>query len=346
MAGVISEDFAARKRKILAQLAVPDAEYTDASPKGTVDAGIRDLIDELNGLDGSPARAQDADNGMAKGDEEGIEGNDDDAAAARPAGTATLAAIGGKGGGGNWLFVSHDPVVIADSKGHEMDLKDVLGLKNSHEAGEDDGSPLREDSSSMISSRLIHFKFEPMILHVLTASPAHAQLLLRCGLQAGFRESGAINLTASAGPGGAEMAPTPMVAIRCMGLTFESLVGVKKEGGDGDEKIQCTVTPAYLRTLVDIGNERFAENTRRIQRFRSAVLEATSPVSGGPKLKGDGSVWEDAEARRERKKAEGLKRKAALQNQQPSQDDQSSENAVPAAGDDDDAGLSLNTAFA
>ena len=184
MAGVISEDFAARKRKILAQLAVPDAEYTDASPKGTVDAGIRDLIDELNGLDGfvttsscggrvsvfvegvkkrSPARAQDADNGMAKGDEEGIEGNDDDAAAARPAGTATLAAIGGKGGGGNWLFVSHDPVVIADSKGHERDLKDVLGLKNSHEAGEDDGSPLREDSSSMISSRLIHFKFEPMV---------------------------------------------------------------------------------------------------------------------------------------------------------------------------------------
>ena len=151
---------------------------------------------------------------------------------------------------------------------------------------------------------------QSQILHVLTASLAHAQLLLRCGLQAGFRESGAINLTATAGT---ETAPTPMVAIRCMGLTFESLVGVK----DGCDRIQCTVTPAYLRTLVDIGNERFAENTRRIQRFRSAVLEAVAaPPASGPKIKGDGSVWEDAEARRERKKAEGLKRKAALQNQQ------------------------------
>ncbi|KAK8005179.1 tRNA wybutosine-synthesizing protein [Apiospora arundinis] len=249
----ISEDFAARKRKILAQLAVPDDEYTDASPKGTVDAGIRDLIDELNGLDG---------------------------------------------------FVT----------------------------------------TSSCGGGLVHFKFEPMILHVLTASPAHAQLLLRCGLQAGFRESGAINLTATTGGGGVETTPTPMVAIRCMGLTFESLVGVKKEGSGGGEKVECTVPPAYLRTLVDVGNERFAENTRRIQRFRSAVLEATAPASTGPKMKGDGSIWEDAETRRERKKAEGLKRKAALQNQQQSQGDQSVGNTV-ATGDDDGVDLSMNTPF-
>lgn len=160
---------------------------------------------------------------------------------------------------------------------------------------------------------------------------------MRCGLQAGFRESGAINLTTPAADG-TEATPTPMVAIRCMGLTFESLVGVK----DGD-RVQCTVTPAYLRTLVDIGNERFAENTRRIQRFRSAVLEAvTTTASSGPKIKGDGSVWEDAQARRERKKAEGLKRKEALQNQQIQ--DQFLENTV-AAGDDYGVDLTLNTAF-
>lgn len=177
------------------------------------------------------------------------------------------------------------------------------------------------------------------ILHVLTASPAHAQLLLRCGLQAGFRESGAINLTAPAlAAAGTEATPTPMVAIRCMGLTFESLVGVK----EGD-RVQCTVTPAYLRTLVDIGNERFAENTRRIQRFRSAVLEAVAaPASSGSKIKGDGSVWEDAQARRERKKGEGLKRKEALQNQQIH--DQFLENTA-VAGDDSDVDLTLNTAF-
>ncbi|KAK8070876.1 hypothetical protein PG997_011079 [Apiospora hydei] len=351
----ISEDFAARKRKILAQLAVPDAEYTDASPKGTVDAGIRDLIDELNGLDGfvttsscggrvsvfvegvkKKAKADAADDEMMKGggrEEVSAKRVDDEAAtaeAATPAPT-TLAAIGGKGGGGSWLYVSHDLVVITEANGDHMDLKEVLGLKNSHEEVEVEGSLSKGDSSS----RLIHFKFEPMILHVLTASPTHAQLLLRCGLQAGFRESGAINLTATAGT---EATPTPMVAIRCMGLTFESLVGVK----GGDDRIQCTVTPAYLRTLVDIGNERFAENTRRIQRFRSAVLEAVAaPAASGPKIKGDGSVWEDAEARRERKKAEGLKRKAALQNQQ--NQGQSLENT--AVGDDGDVDLNLNTAF-
>ena len=44
--------FAAKKAKILSQLSVPDAEYSDASPKGSVDDGIRDLIDEINALDG------------------------------------------------------------------------------------------------------------------------------------------------------------------------------------------------------------------------------------------------------------------------------------------------------
>ncbi|KAK8067904.1 hypothetical protein PG996_007016 [Apiospora saccharicola] len=337
----ISDDFAARKRKILAQLAVPDAEYTDASPKGNVDAGIRDLIDELNGLDGfvttssCGGRVSVFVEGVKKkgaaGQSQAQEtvGGDDVEVAARTAGM-TLAAAGGKGGGGNWLFVSHDPV---PNTGDQIDLKDVLGLKNTQEEVEDEGSALKEDSSS----RLIHFKFEPMILHVLTASPAHAQLLLRCGLQAGFRESGAINLTAPAAAG-TEATPTPMVAIRCMGLTFESLVGVKK-----NDRVQCTVTPAYLRTLVDIGNERFAENTRRIQRFRSAVLEAVAaPAASGPKIKVDGSVWEDAQARRERKKAEGLKKKEELQNQQIH--DQFLENTV-VAGDNGDADLALNTAF-
>ncbi|KAG5927298.1 hypothetical protein E4U53_002888, partial [Claviceps sorghi] len=47
-----STGFAAKKTKILDQLAVPEAEYTDASPKGTIDAGIRELIDEINAAEG------------------------------------------------------------------------------------------------------------------------------------------------------------------------------------------------------------------------------------------------------------------------------------------------------
>ncbi|KAI1865242.1 hypothetical protein JX265_008289 [Neoarthrinium moseri] len=269
--------FVQRKRKILEQLAIPDAEYTDASPKGSVDAGIRDLIDEINSLDGFVTTSSCA--GRVSVFVEGRK-----SAVEEDARLATVAGVGGKGGGGNWLFVSHDPVNVGD----EQDLVDVFGLR----------SEQPESTAGGPDERLIHFKFEPMILHVLTASPEHAQLLLRCGLQAGFRESGAINLTATA-----TEAVTPIVAIRCMGLTFESLVGIQKANG-----ISCTVSADYLQTLLKISNERFSENTKRIQRFRTAVLEATQP----PKKK-DGTEWEDAAARRERKKAEGLRKKAELE---------------------------------
>lgn len=48
----ITPGFVVRKSKILSDLSVPDAEYTDLSPKGSVDEGIRDLIRDINALDG------------------------------------------------------------------------------------------------------------------------------------------------------------------------------------------------------------------------------------------------------------------------------------------------------
>ncbi|CAJ2503928.1 Uu.00g113220.m01.CDS01 [Anthostomella pinea] len=299
--------FAHKKKRILDQLAIPDAEYTDASPKGSVDASIRDLIDEINGLDGFITTSSCAGRvsvfveGRKKAgdDGEGREGErEEDAGEAGDAGAegrraTTTAGVGGKGGGGTWLFVSHDPVPVpVDEGAREADWGALLGLDGPEIAEEEQA---KGDHPRRASARLIHFKFEPMILHVLTASPEHAQPLLRCGLQAGFRESGALNLT-----GTATEPVTPIVAIRSMGLAFESLVGVQVDGIS-----QCTVSPEYLQTLVQIANERFAENSKRIARFRTAVLETTEP----PKKK-DGSEWEDSQARRERKKAEGLRRKA------------------------------------
>lgn len=147
------------------------------------------------------------------------------------------------------------------------------------------------------------------ILHVLTASPQHAQLLLTCGLQAGFRESGAINLLP---PSSSSSTATPMVAIRSMGLGLESLIGRETNGTK-----HCTVSGEYLKALIRIANERFIENARRIERFR--VLLKKAALSGGldggvTSSKGRravvaaGESWEDADARRERKRAEGLRR--------------------------------------
>lgn len=62
-----------------------------------------------------------------------------------------------------------------------------------------------------------------------------------------------------------------------------------------------------------IANDRFVENTKRIERFRGALrdLSRGQPTKKNP----DGEDWEDPAARRERKRAEGLRRKAELQNE-------------------------------
>lgn len=138
------------------------------------------------------------------------------------------------------------------------------------------------------------------ILHVLTASPQHAQVILRCGLQAGFRESGAINLLPTSSS--STSTATPIVAIRSMGLGLESLIGTETNGIK-----HCTVSGEYLKALINIANERFVENARRIERFRS-LLKAEVEKGEAGTFKGKGPTWEDAEVRKERKRAEGLKR--------------------------------------
>lgn len=210
----IPPSFARRKEAILAQLAVPDDEYTDLSPKGTVDAGIRDLIDEINGLEGlvttsscagrvsvflegrragrgaPPATADegslllpghhlavedegegDGGRGLEKGDGPGEAGSvrpgggtpvgsgygrDESTASAS---AETIAGVGGKGGGGRWLFVSHEPV---ESRGKLDSEPNIVAALLGMEEPIFDG---REGSSAeeMGESRLIHFKFEPMV---------------------------------------------------------------------------------------------------------------------------------------------------------------------------------------
>lgn len=161
--------FLAKKKRILSQLAVPISQYDDLSPKGSVDEDIRDLIGEINGLEGcvttsscagrisvflegkrsshSEQNEEDGDGDAAKngvGDgEEVIDG-----AGARE----TKAGVGGKGGGGRWLFVSHDAV---DIEKHTSDLAGYLGMRRR------DGDVAMQDNAREV--RFIHFKFEPMV---------------------------------------------------------------------------------------------------------------------------------------------------------------------------------------
>jgi tRNA wybutosine-synthesizing protein 3 len=120
-----------------------------------------------------------------------------------------------------------------------------------------------------------------------------------------------------------------------MGLAFESLVGQQVDG-----RRQRIVSPEYLETLVQIANERFAENKKRIERFQNAFRDAVSPPA--PRRNPEGQEWEDAAARRERKRAEGLRKKAETKAKQEV-DTSKEEDDLTNAGEQEQSGLLFET---
>lgn len=97
-----------------------------------------------------------------------------------------------------------------------------------------------------------------------------------------------------------------MVAVRSMGLAFESLVGF-----DVDGRQMCSVSEGTLRTLLEISNDRFRANDERIARFRELLMQLTSSGPGAKRRDGN-KDWEDPEVRKQRKRAEGLRRREML----------------------------------
>ena len=161
-----SPQFTAKKAKILQQLAVPEGEYTDLSPKGSVDEGIRTLIDDVNAHPGLVTTSSCA--GRVSVFLEGKRTAD----AADPGETAVpaqLAGVGGKGGGGKWLFVSHDPIALGGASGSaagggfadgtrpDGGWAGFFGLGVGIGRSSPDSNPVAPERG-----RLVHFKFEPM----------------------------------------------------------------------------------------------------------------------------------------------------------------------------------------
>jgi len=192
------------------------------------------------------------------------------------------ASNGGKGGGGRWLFVSHQPVPTSQSSYTELFglEKNTMPQVNYH-----------------AEQRFVHLKFEPMILHILAESLVEAQKVLSAAQQAGFRESGFSSVQGQDG--------IVMVAVRTMGLSFDNIVGVLDGKSAVDASPKLLVDEDYLHMLVQLANEKFKVNADRTQRFRSLLAEKyVAKVD---------EEWEDADVRRARKRAEGLRRKAALE---------------------------------
>lgn len=79
----------------------------------------------------------------------------------------TVAGFGGKGGGGRWLFVSHDPLESPGKLDSEPNIvAALLGIEDPIFSGVE-GSSAKEMTGE--GSRLIHFKFEPMVGHLVVS---------------------------------------------------------------------------------------------------------------------------------------------------------------------------------
>lgn len=158
--------FTAKKTTILESLSVPDISYTDLSPKGTVDEAIRGLIDRINALEGVvttsscagrisvflEGRKHDAKRGsrMEDGEDREHECLEGESQAAVP---------GGKGMGGRWLFVSHEPVQVQDFDECTSRSLGLEPLKGAHwDVADKEPNQLR----------FARFQFEPMVCNTST----------------------------------------------------------------------------------------------------------------------------------------------------------------------------------
>ena len=150
-----SPAFGDRKAKILQQLAVPDADYTDLSPKGSVDEAIRPLLGEINATEGFVSTSSCAGrvSVFLEGKKAAVTASTSEDAD-EGSNTERLAGIGGKGGGGTWLYVSHDRYPEQQSK---VDWVKVFNLDDTQGAIQ----------AQKHERRLIHFKFEPMVRDLL-----------------------------------------------------------------------------------------------------------------------------------------------------------------------------------
>lgn len=166
MSPTLPRSFLAKKKRILEQLAVPVEQYDDLSPKGSIDEGIRDLIDEINFLEGCVSTSScagrfsvflEGKKGSSSPENAALSGDDDDAERVQ----STTAGVGGKGGGGRWLLVSHDPV---DARSQEKGWITACGMQSIES---EDGNPMMHSSETLTAS-LIHFKFEPMVCMFLS----------------------------------------------------------------------------------------------------------------------------------------------------------------------------------
>lgn len=159
----VPPSFTTKKNAILASLSTPESTYTDLSPKGSVDAAIKPLIDRINALEGVVTTSSCAGrvsiflegrkHGRGNGGKDNVKNEEGYGKESEQA-----AVPGGKGMGGKWLFVSHEPVVLSEKGKGKNNLIEFLGLGSS--GAQNEAVALVREVDEM---RLVRFQFEPMV---------------------------------------------------------------------------------------------------------------------------------------------------------------------------------------
>jgi tRNA wybutosine-synthesizing protein 3 len=139
----------------------------------------------------------------------------------------------------------------------------------------------------------------------MTASLYHAKPLLSAAINSGFRESGVQSLKNLDDPNSC-----PMVAVRTAGLGLEAIIAsVIQDSEELPGRLQHLVANDYGTMLLKLANKRFEANQQRIEKFRVFLREA---MASETKKVQQSEAWESPEARRQRKRDQGLRDQEAV----------------------------------
>lgn len=236
------DPFEQKKKHILKQIELTDDDHHDASPKGTIDAPLLPLIHLINknkdmfttsSCSGRVSVFLEGDRIVAQpSNEETKTGENTDTKMVREK-------IGGKGAGGKWLFVTHDPNDLQTDKW----LDEIKNYQEDRSTDEDTSAP----------KRYLLYKFEAMILHVKCRNKETANKLYTIAMGCGFRETG--------------IGSNDLVGIR-ISIKLDVPLGYFDTTTG---RIKFLVSDEYIHELDIMSLARFQENFRRMDQLYKAI---------------------------------------------------------------------------
>ncbi|KAJ9065308.1 hypothetical protein DSO57_1021078 [Entomophthora muscae] len=197
------------------------------------------------------------------------------------------------------MFVTHDPIPLKTINSLDFNPTDLL-FPGAEISSEMDFNSV----SSPECCRLIWFKFEPMVLHVQARDVAKGKEFLELSFGLGFRNSGMVLSNKG----------RSMVGVRSSAKLVVPIARLISEAPA--VKIELLVSRAYLLLLLRLGNQKFRHNFDHMDRYKSAIEAKFSEMvqeSLSTNTEACIALKETKEERRQRKKAEGIKRQQELQ---------------------------------